>query len=84
MKFMITDAGFHTKIKNLVQEYPCLANFGLKEYDKNDEFGIIEVKSLNDLIWLQKAVKHDIIIGDYFLDKKVKTPLIIIYDDYME
>lgn len=51
---------------------------------ENLEWGEIELNSLDDLIKLGKQLKNDLVVGNYYLDKKVKTPLITIYDDYLE
>lgn len=79
--------------KDLIEEYPCLENYGYKckKFEKENIYGekytdydrSIKISSLKELLKLKEDVKRDIIIEDPMGGDKYSFR-VVIYDDYIE
>ena len=78
MKFLIRTA-YNIEYQAVVNDYPQLHSFHI--YPNDNDYCIITIGSLEELIRLKNEVKEELIVGDSCLEKMLE---IMIYDDYIE
>lgn len=78
MEFLIS-AVWKTEYEAVVNDYPQLHSFHI--YPNDNDYCIITINSLEELIRLKNEVKEQLIVKDSVLEKMLE---IMIYDDYIE
>ena len=76
MTFVLTDARYYNS-DAILKSYACLYKYHIWQ-EKQRLF--IQIMTLNDLMNLQKEIKQSLIIEKDYDD----TPMIMIYNDYIE